>query len=130
MEEAIKVIDNEYLGENNKIFIHTTEGRKTTSLALLFAAYRRKDKIEGAYYITEEEHEIIKLPLLDFNVNETQKFLLKEISNGNSELKVLQKKAKLKQSAIYQNIQELKQEGYITEDKEPQLTELGRAMIL
>jgi len=129
MEEVIKIIDKEYK-EGNKIFVHTTEGRKTTSFALLFAAYRRKNKINAAYYITEEKHALIKLPLLNFDINNTKKFFLKEIANGNGELKELQKKAKLKPSATYQNIQELRQEGYLSNDKEPKLTELGRVMIL
>jgi CRISPR locus-related DNA-binding protein len=129
MEEVIKIIDKEYK-EGNKIFIHTTEGRKTTSFALLFAAYRRKDKINGAHYITEEKHTLINLPLLNFDINDTKKFFLKEIANGNGKLRELQKKAKLKPSAAYQNIQELKKEGYLSNDREPKLTDLGRIMIL
>jgi CRISPR locus-related DNA-binding protein len=129
MKDVIKVIEKE-AGKGNKIFIHTTEGRKTMSLALLFAAYRKKAQIEGAYYITEEDHSLIRLPMLSFDINDTKKLFLKHIEKGISNLRELQEKTKLKQSATYQNVQELKDEGYITTDNGLQLTELGKIMIL
>jgi len=129
IEKVIKIIDKES-GKGNKIFIHITEGRKTISLGLLFATYRRKEKVKGAYYITEEKHILIKLPMLNFEINETKKLFLKEISKGNGKLKELQKKIKLKPSATYQNIQELKEEDYIENEDGLKLTDLGRIMIL
>ncbi len=130
MAEVIKVIDEEYK-EGNKIFIHASEGRKPTSFALLFASYRRRDKVEGDYYITEEEHTLIKLPMLNFEIRESKKLVLKEIEKGNLEVEKIGKKLGLKQSVIYQNIQGLKEEGYVSnENKELRLTDLGRVMIL
>jgi len=129
MEAAIKIVDEEFK-KGNKIIIHITEGRKITSLALLFSAYVRKEKIQGIYYITEEKHEKIKLPLLEFGINNTKKEFLKEITKGNGELKNLQEKIKVGPSAAYQNIQELKEEGYLENNKELKLTDLGRVMIL
>jgi len=129
MTKAIKIIDEESKKEN-EIIIHITEGRKIASLALLFATYARKASIKDAYYITEEDHSLIKLPLLNFDINETKKSFLKEIAKGNGELKELQNKLKIKQSASYQNIQELKEEGYLEKNKELKLTDLGRIMIL
>ncbi len=129
MGEVIKIIDREYK-KNNKIIAHITEGRKITSLALLFAAYTRKEKIEKAYYITEEEHRLISLPLLDFQFNGTKRDLLNEVSKNNSEPDKLMKKLKIGKSALYQNITELKKEGYLENNKELKITELGRIMIL
>lgn len=129
METAIKIIDEEFK-RGNKIIVHITEGRKITSLALLFSAYVRKEKIKEIYYITEEKHEKIKLPLLEFGINNTKKEFLKEITKGNGELKNLQEKIKVGPSAAYQNIQELKEEGYLENNKELKLTDLGRIMIL
>ncbi|GAH06327.1 unnamed protein product, partial [marine sediment metagenome] len=122
-------IDSESKQES-EIIIHATEGRKTISLALLYAAYRRRNKIDGAYYITEEEHNLIKLPLLKFEINDSKKTFLKEIAKGNGKLEKLQEKADLKPSAAYQNIQELKEDGYIENNKELKLTDLGRVMVL
>lgn len=129
MEEVTKKI-NEENNQENEILIHITEGRKITSLALLFAGYINKGKIKGAYYITEENSQLLSLPLLNFGVGESKKQLLKEISSGNGKIKKIEKNLKIKQSAVYQHIQELKDEGYLEKDKELKLTELGRMMIL
>jgi CRISPR locus-related DNA-binding protein len=129
MGEVINIIDKE-AKEGNKIIIHITEGRKITSLALLFAAYTRKEKIEASYYITEEEHKLINLPMLNFEFNETKKILLNEIFKNNIEPDKLMDKLKIGKSSLYQNIQELKKEGCLEDSKELKLTELGRIMII
>jgi len=129
MGEVIKIIDKE-AKKNNKIIAHITEGRKITSLALLFATYTRKEKIEGAYYITEEEHRLINLPLLDFQFNGTKKDLLNEIFKNNIEPDKLMNKLDIGKSALYQNILELKKEGYLEDNKELKITELGKIMVL
>jgi len=38
--------------------------------------------------------------------------------------------AELKPSAVYQNIQELKEEGYLENTKELKITQLGEVMVL
>lgn len=128
MEEVVKTIDKEY--ENNQIILHITEGRKLTSLALLFSGYMRKEKINEIYYITEEEHKLIPLPLLAFQFNDTKKDILKEISKGNKDMNDIRKKINLSKSATYQNIQELKKEGYLENNKELNITDFGRMMFL
>ena len=129
MSEVIKIIDKESK-EGNEIVVHITEGRKTTSLAVLFAAYIRKENVKGAYYLTEEEHNIINLPLLNFDINGNKKIILREIDKGNSNLNILMDKLKIKKSAMYRNIDELKNEGCLEDNKELKLTDLGRIMIL
>ena len=129
MEEVTKKIKEEY-DYGNEILIHITEGRKITSLALLFAGYMNKDKIKGAYYITEEDSQLLSLPLLNFGVGESKRNLLKEISKGNGDVKKIEKKLQIRQSAVYQHVQELKEEGYLEKDKKLKLTDLGRMIIL
>jgi len=129
MKKVSQLIEKEF-GIGNEILIHISEGRKIASLALLFAGYMKKDKIAGAYYITEEEHQLISLPLINFSLGESKKKLLKEINKGNGVVYNLEKKLKIKPSAIYQHVQELKREGYIEDNKELKLTDLGRMMIL
>jgi len=129
MRKIIKAIDNEFKKEN-EILIHITEGRKTTSLALLFAGYTRKEKIKGAYYVIEETNQILPLPLISFDIGKSKKKILQEINKGNGKIEDLMKKLKIKQSAIYQHLQELKKEGCIENNKELKLTDLGRIMIL
>jgi len=122
-------IDKEFKKEN-EILLHITEGRKTTSLALLFAGYMRKEKIKGSYYIIEETNTVLSLPLISFELGESKKKLLKEISKGNEKIQKIEKKLGIKQSAIYQHLQELKQEGYLEDNKELKLTDFGRMIIL
>jgi len=122
-------IDKEFKKEND-VLLHITEGRKTTSLALLFAGYMRKEKIKGAYYIIEETNTVLSLPLISFELGESKKKLLKEISKGNEKIQKIEKKLGIKQSAIYQHVQELKQEGYLENNKELKLTDFGRIIIL
>jgi len=129
MQEVSRAIEREN-EKGNEIVVHITEGRKTISLALLFGTYLKKGKINGAYYITEEEHKLIPLPLINLSVGESKKKILSEISNGNGSIKELQNKLNIKQSAAYQHLQELKKEGYLSNDKELKLTDLGRIMVL
>lgn len=129
MMEINNKIDEESK-KGNKILIHITEGRKTTSLAVLFSAYVKKDLVEGAYYITEEDKELIRLPLLRFDIGETKKKMLNLINKGVKDIHKIMKELNIKQSALYQYLQELKQEDYLEKDKELKLTDLGRIMIL
>jgi len=89
-----------------------------------------RDKIKGAYYITEENSQLLSLPLLSLGVGESKKKILEQIFKRNGEIKKIEKKLKIKQSAVYQHVQELKNEGYLEKGKELKLTDLGRIMIL
>mgnify|MGYP001586057852 CR=1 FL=1 len=129
IEKVTKKIDEESSG-GNEIIIHITEGRKTVSLGLLFAGYLRKEKIKGAYYVIEETNQIIPLPIINFSLGESKKNILKQVEKGNGIVHEIQNKLNIKQGAIYQHVQELKKEGYLENNKELKLTDLGRIMIL
>lgn len=118
--------------EGNEIIVHITEGRKITSLGLLFAAYLKKEKVAAAYYITQEENKLITLPLIPMQLGESKKLILQEINKGARGVNKLQSRLKIK-SVIYDHIRELRNEGYIENNKnnkELKLTDLGRIMIL
>jgi len=125
---VLKKIDLE-VEQGNKITIHISEGRKTISLALLYASYMRKDKIESIYYITEEEHTLISLPILSFELSDTKKKMLKLIDKGVVDVEKMMKDLDIKQSSTYQNINELKKEGYIEKGEGLKVTELGKIMV-
>ena len=129
MMEVSKKIEDESR-EGNEILVHITEGRKPTSLAVLFSAYLKKELVKGAYYITEEDKELIKLPLLKFEISNTKKKLLELINNDIKDLSVLMKKLDIKQSAVYKNISELKEEGYLEKTEKIKITDLGRIMMI
>ena len=67
---------------------------------------------------------------MTFQINDTKKSFLKEVSRGNKDFLKIGKKLELKISSIYQNILEMKEEGYLENSKELTLTDLGRIMVL
>jgi len=127
--DVVKKIDQLTTNEN-EIIIHISEGRKTLAFGLLFAAYLRKDKIKNVYYVIKEKNELLALPLLSLSTNESKKEILKEIIKGNEDPEKIQKNLDLGKSAVYQYINELKQEGYITNETGLKITDLGRIIIL
>ena len=133
MADIIKKANNKINKEferGNEILTHITEGRKITSLALLFSSYMNKEKVSGAYYITQESNKILPLPLLELEIGKTKKEILQNIKKGNNIPKKIQEKLGIKQSATYQHINELKREGYIQGDKELNLTNLGEIVVV
>ena len=129
MLKVIEKIDS--LLKEDEIFIHISEGRKTLALGLLFAAYVRKERIKDIYYVIKDENRLLSLPKLNFSINESKKKILKEINNGNEDKEKIRKELGLSSiSIIYQYINELKAEGFITNGEHLKITELGKVMIL
>jgi CRISPR locus-related DNA-binding protein len=125
--KVVKIIQWENKLKND-IYLHITEGRKTSAIAIMYAGYARKDMIKGIYYITEEKNQLISLPVLEFNLNPTKKTILEEYAKGNKEVKKLAKIVKKTEQMIYQHVTSMKKEGYISDKDE--LTEAGRIVIL
>ncbi|HLC87335.1 MAG TPA: CRISPR-associated CARF protein Csa3 [Candidatus Nanoarchaeia archaeon] len=127
VDDVCKAIDKEHkLG--NEITLHISEGRKTQSLGALFAGFIKKDKIKGVYYLIQETGKALPMPLLDFKLSPTKTFILNELARGNKRVADLIKKSKKSKAMIYAHINELKKNGYITEDME--ITDAGRICIL
>ena len=121
--DACKAIDKENkLG--NEVLLHISEGRKTQSLGVLFAGFIKKDKIKGVYYFIEETNKALPMPLLDFKLSPTKTLILKEIASGNKKVADIIKKTKKSKAMIYAHLNELKKEGYITENME--ITDAGK----
>jgi len=104
--------------------LHISEGRKTQSLGVLFAGFIKKDKIKGVYYFIEETNKALPMPLLDFKLSPTKTLILKEIASGNKKVADIIKKTKKSKAMIYAHLNELKKEGYITENME--ITDAGK----
>ena len=111
--------------------MHISEGRKPLSFGLTFAAYLRKKRIKGVYYIIEERNEILKFPLFNFPVNEIQKELLQLVSKDNEDVESLIKNSKKSRSVVYQYIKDLEENGFIDRvNGTIRITELGKMIIL
>ncbi|MBI1935069.1 CRISPR locus-related DNA-binding protein [Candidatus Woesearchaeota archaeon] len=123
VNDACKAIDKEHKSEN-EVILHISEGRKTQSLGVLFAGFIKKDKIKGVYYFIEETNKALPMPLLDFKLSPTKTLILKEIASGNKKVANIIGKTKKSKAMIYAHLNELKKEGYITENME--ITDAGK----
>ena len=126
-KSVVKIIEKEYTS-GNEIVLHITEGRKTMAIGSMYAAYARKKMIKGIYYITEEKNELISLPILELQINETKGKIMKEFAKGNTNIKNLAKLTGKTEAMIYAHISSLKTEGYIS--PKGKLTDSGRIVIL
>jgi CRISPR-associated protein Csa3 len=125
MKKVTKKIDEEY-EKKSEIILHITEGRKITSLALLFSGYARKEKVFESYYVEEENDTLLLLPIIQFGISENKKEFLRQIEKGIMDTTEIMKNLKIKQSATYKYIKELKEEGYLEKGKDLKLTSVGK----
>jgi CRISPR locus-related DNA-binding protein len=122
---AIDIINKE---NGEKIIVHISEGRKTMSFGLLFAAYVKKESIDSVYYITEETNTLIQLPLVELKLSKQKKELLQKINEGVSSVSDLEKALNIKTPTVYVHMKELRDDGFL--NKENQITEIGRIVLL
>ena len=112
----------------NTIYINVTEGHKPTSFAGLFAASLNKDNIEGAFYLRQDNHELMLLPLFDFELSNTKMGILRELEEGNKKVTEINKKVKVNRSLIYASIKDLIKKKYATKDWD--ITDSGRICLM
>ena len=122
-EKCIELIDA--MPGQDKVYINITPSRKTQSIGLLYAAYKRAKLVHKIIYISDDKKEIITLPLLEFTVTKTQQQLLESIK-PNSNLSELSEKLKQSRAMLYRNIKELKEKGYIEDNHGFQITDAGK----
>jgi len=130
-QKAISIIDNH--SEKDNIIVDITASRKTQSLGLLFAAYKRQNFIKEIVYVSEENKQPMALPKLSFDISESQEKILKVIEQKkHSNLTELADKAGMSRAMLYRHLEELKKMRLI-ENKEKEgfiLTDAGKIAIL
>ena len=125
---VVDIID--CIPEKDQIFINITAGRKPQSLGVVFAAYQRMTRIKKIVYITEENKEIVTLPMLSFDLTNSQLELLRSVEKIDSVNK-LEKKLNIQKAMIYRNIKDLQSRGFIERvDGVLKLTDAGKIAIL
>lgn len=125
-EDCVRVIDECPI--DGTIYINVTPSRKTQSLGLLFAAYKRINLIKGIFYYMEDEVGIIDLPKLRFDLTESQKDLLNvlyDLEGQYENLTKLADKTGISRAMLYKNIDSLEKMGFITKDDTYKLTKAG-----
>jgi len=126
-KKIVEVLDT--LSEKDDITLNISSGRKTQSLALLFAAYTRVRHVNRIIYVSQEDHNIIELPKLAFNLTDSQTRLMQQIEkNAHSSLVELAKKTDMSRGMLYRNLKGLQDIGLIVLEKESKyrLTDAGK----
>lgn len=101
--------------KGNTLFIDVTEGRKTMSFAGLFAASLNKNRVEGAFYLRQDNHEFVQLPLIDFELSETKIKILQELLKVNKTVNEIKDNVDVNRSLIYASLKDLIKMRYITD---------------
>lgn len=110
----------------DEIFLNISTGRRTQILGILFAGYKRSNRIKKIIYVTEKENEIITIPLLSFELTESQHKVLEQIENSDQIAK-LSEETDYSRAMVYRAIKELKDKGLIEEnEKGHKLTDAGK----
>lgn len=127
-KRVVDIIDS--IPEKDHIFINITAGRKPQSLGVVFAAYQRTTRIKKIVYITEENKEIVTLPMLSFDLTDSQLEILRNLDKIDSVNK-LEKKLNIQKAMIYRNVKDLQNRGFVEKGENGlKLTDAGKIAIL
>jgi len=115
------------ISRKDEIYVNTTPGRKTQSLGLLFGCYSRPKYVKKIFYVPEESKDMITLPILSFDITDSQKEVLDNIEKIDTPA-ALASEVETSKAMLYRNIKDLMDRGFI-EPKEGQgykLTDAGK----
>jgi CRISPR-associated protein Csa3 len=115
-QDTVDVIENER-ANNRNIFVNISGGRKPQALGALFGCYSRHGDIERIVYITEEDSQIIDLPILNFGLSATKRMVLEELKKDGESVKNLALKIGISRGMTYNHIRELREMGFIATDQ-------------
>jgi len=114
------------ISNKDEIFVNVTPGRKTQALGVVFACYARHMRIKKLFYVADEEpKEMITLPLLSFELTESQKDILRHIEKYEH-LAEMSVELDTSRAMLYRNIKDLKAKGLIEENGGLKLTDAGK----
>jgi len=126
--DTAEIIEEEHAHGRN-IVVNISGGRKPQALGALFGSYARHDMVEKIVYITEEDKNIIDLPILNFGISKTKRIILEELNDGEINVKNLSTKIGISRGMTYNHIRELREMGLI-DQKSLQITSAGELAII
>ncbi|AIS31961.1 MULTISPECIES: CRISPR-associated CARF protein Csa3 [Methanobacterium] len=126
--DTAEIIEEEHAHGRN-IVVNISGGRKPQALGALFGSYARHDMVEKIVYITEEDKNIIDLPILNFGISKTKRIILEELNDGENNVKNLSTKIGISRGMTYNHIRELREMGLI-DQKSLQITSAGELAII
>jgi CRISPR-associated protein Csa3 len=127
-QDTVDVIENER-ANNRNIFVNISGGRKPQALGALFGCYSRHGDIERIVYITEEDSQVIDLPILNFGLSATKRMVLEELKKDGESVKNLALKIGISRGMTYNHIRELREMGFIANDQ-LKITTAGKLAII
>jgi CRISPR-associated protein Csa3 len=126
--DTAEIIEEEHAHGHN-IVVNISGGRKPQALGALFGSYSRHDMVEKIVYITEEDKNIIDLPILNFGISKTKRIILEELYAGENNVKNLSIKIGISRGMTYNHIRELREMGLI-DPKAFKITSAGELAII
>jgi CRISPR-associated protein Csa3 len=127
-KDTVDAIDEEK-AHGRRVVVNISGGRKPQALGALFGCYARHHDVERIVYVTEEDSEIIDLPILNFGISKTKKEVLEELQVGESSVKKLAVKIGISRGMTYNHIRELREMGFIAKDK-LEITSAGELAVI
>jgi len=132
ISEASKVIRNlivREFEEGNDLYVNVTGGRKTLAFAAQLASYIENDKVKRLFYVIEETHELMDLPIIKWRISDSKQKILGLFAMGNAEPKIIADRMKISDSMAYKHVKELIEDGYIVKNADIlELTIIGKMM--
>lgn len=122
------LIEDEH-SNGNRVIVNVSGGRKPQALGALFGCYSRHQFVDRIVYVTEEEGDIIDLPILNFGISKTKKEVLEILSKNELTVKDLADEIGISRGMTYNHIRELREMGFIYHDK-LRITSAGKLAII
>ncbi len=127
-KDTVDIIEAEN-AQGRKIVVNISGGRKPQALGALFGCYARHKMIERIVYVTEEDSNVLDLPILNFGISETKLMVLEELKKGETSVKNLAIKIGISRGMTYNHIRELREMGFIASDT-LEITTAGKLAVI
>lgn len=127
-QDTADAIEKE-VAQGRKIIINISGGRKPQALGALFGCYSRHEEVERIVYVTQEDQEIIDLPILNFGISPTKRLILEELEKDETSVKNLSVKVGISRGMTYNHIRELRDMGFIHHSR-LEITSAGKLAII
>ena len=115
------------ISSKDELYVNITPGRKTQALGVLFGCYARPTRVKKVFYVPENSKEMITLPIMHFDITDSQKEILDNIEKIDT-AKALADEVETSRAMLYRNIKDLQDRGFIetSDGKGYKLTDAGK----
>ncbi|MHA1269199.1 MAG: CRISPR-associated CARF protein Csa3 [Candidatus Helarchaeota archaeon] len=128
--KTVKNILKREFSPNTQIFVNISGGRKTLALATQYACYIEFNLIDKLFYLTEENNEVIDLPILPWKLSKSKKNILLLINSGLYNTKKIADKLHISHSTAYKHINELIDTEYLLKSSDIFILTLKAKMMI